>query len=452
MRATADLSSEPRLFAPEWRSLTIGSVALCSMTAFEAIGVAAGMPAVAADLDGLPLYALAFSGTLAGSVVAMVWSGQDCDRHGPLRSMAGGIALFALGLLLAGLAGSMPMLVVGRVTQGLGVGALGVALFVATARVVPAALHPRLFALFSSAWVLPAVIGPSIAGWIVDQLGWRWLFLGVAGLLLPTAILILPPLRRRQGANLTTRSHPHLLVWALLASASSVSLALGAQAGTWAPYLVLASLGGAGLAAARLLPTGTLAMARGLPTVISLRGLNSAAFFLCEAFIPLWLNEQRGWSITAAGMALTGGALGWSLGSHLQSRIIGEVARLTWLRRGCQLLVAGIVICGLSVLGLLADWMMLFGWSITGLGIGLSSPMLGVLTLKLAPTDAQGKYSSALQLSAALGTGAALASGGLVFSVLHADAPVAAFASVFGLSALLALVGWFGSGRIVKNE
>ena len=296
------------------------------------------------------------------------------------------------------------------------------------------------------------MIGPSIAGWIVDQLGWRWLFLGVAGLLLPTAILILPPLRRRQGANLTTRSHPHLLVWALLASASSVSLALGAQAGTWAPYLVLASLGGAGLAAARLLPTGTLAMARGLPTVISLRGLNSAAFFLCEAFIPLWLNEQRGWSITAAGMALTGGALGWSLGSHLQSRIIGEVARLTWLRRGCQLLVAGIVICGLSVLGLLADWMMLFGWSITGLGIGLSSPMLGVLTLKLAPTDAQGKYSSALQLSAALGTGAALASGGLVFSVLHADAPVAAFASVFGLSALLALVGWFGSGRIVKNE
>lgn len=452
MQATAGVTWEAGLFAPEWRSLTIGSVALCSMMAFEAIGVAAGMPAVAADLDGLSLYALAFSGTLAGSVVAMVWSGQDCDRHGPLRSMAGGIALFALGLLLAGLAGSMAMLVVGRIVQGLGVGALGVALFVATARVVPTALHPRLFALFSSAWVVPAIVGPSIAGWIVDTLGWRWLFLGVAGLLLPTAILILPPLKHARGASTATQPRRHLLSWALLASASSVTLALGAQAGAWAPHLVLASLAGAGVAATRLLPTGTLRMAHGLPTVISLRGLNAAAFFLCEAFIPLWLNQQRSWSITAAGLALTGGALGWSLGSHLQSRIIGDAARQAWLTRGCQLLVAGIAVCTLAVLGLVGDWMLLLGWSVTGLGIGLSSPMLGVLTLKLAPATEQGKYSSALQLSAALGTGAALASGGLLFSLLHSEAPSSAFASVFGLSALLALVGWVSSGRIARHE
>lgn len=451
MQATAGVMGNAGLFAPEWRSLTIGSVALCSMMAFEAIGVAAGMPAVAADLDGLSLYALAFSGTLAGSVVAMVWSGQDCDRHGPLRSMAGGIGLFALGLLLAGLAGSMAMLVVGRIVQGLGVGALGVALFVATARVVPTALHPRLFALFSSAWVLPAIVGPSIAGWIVDALGWRWLFLGVAGLLLPSAVLILPPLRHARGASTANQPRRHLWSWALLASACSVSLALGAQAGSFAPHLVLASLAGVGLAAARLLPTGALRMAHGLPTVISLRGLNAAAFFLCEAFIPLWLNELRGWSITAAGLALTGGALGWSLGSHLQSRITADAARQAWLTRGCLLLVVGIALCGLAVLGVAADWILLLGWSVTGLGIGLSSPMLGVLTLKLAPASEQGKYSSALQLSAALGTGAALASGGLVFSLLHDTAPVLAFASVFGWSALLALVAWVSSGRIAKN-
>lgn len=448
MQASAELSWESSLFAPEWRSLTIGAVALCSMIAFEAIGVAAGMPAVAADLDGIALYALAFSGTLAGSVVAMVWSGRDCDRHGPLRSMAGGIASFALGLLLAGLAGSMATLVVGRIVQGLGVGALGVALFVATARVVPAALHPRLFALFSTAWVLPAVIGPSIAGWIVDQLGWRWLFLGVAALLLPTAMLVLPALKSTHRSGAPVQRHGRLLPWALLAAAGSVALALGAQTGAWAPIVVCTALSATVVAAAHLLPPGTLRIARGLPTVISLRGFNAAAFFLCEAFIPLWLNEQRGWSITAAGLALTGGALGWSLGSQLQSRILGDAARAAWLSRGCLLLFAGIVICGLAVPGVLADWMMLVGWSLAGLGIGLSSPMLGVLTLKLAPAEEQGRYSSALQLSAALGTSAALASGGLLFSLFHGLAPVSAFASVFGLSALSALAGWISSGRI----
>ena len=183
------------LFAPEWRALSLGAIGLCSMIAFEAIGVAAGMPAVAAALNGVPLYALAFAGTLAGSLIAMVWAGRDCDRHGPMRAMTGGLLLFSAGLLLAGLATSMTMLVTGRLVQGLGVGSLVVALYVAAARKLPDALHPRLFALFSAAWVVPAIVGPAISGWVVEHLGWRWLFLGIALLLLPVALLVLPPLR-----------------------------------------------------------------------------------------------------------------------------------------------------------------------------------------------------------------------------------------------------------------
>ena len=435
------------LFSREYRSLSIGAVTLCSMIAFEAIGIAAGMPAVASALDGLSLYALAFAGTLAGSVVAMVWSGRDCDLHGPFRSMAVGMLLFALGLLLAGVAQSMVVLVSGRVIQGFGVGALGVALYVSTARALPTELHPRLFALFSSAWVIPAVIGPAISGWIVEHLGWRWLFLGILILLLPTAALILPGLRDQpESAPASSRSW-RMLPWAALASISSVTLAISAYAGRWTAWVVVMSMAATILAASRLLPRGTLRMLRGLPTVIAVRGLNSAAFFLSEAFIPLWLHQQRHWSITTAGLALTGGALSWSLGSHLQSRMTDDATRDAWLQRGCLFLTLGIGICITAIIGLLPDWCILAGWTITGLGMGISFPMLAVLTLKLAPRELQGSYSSALQLSSALCTSAALAAGGLTFSLLHEQTPTRAFVSVYALAAMIAVIAWISSAR-----
>ena len=448
LKAMPSVIPSDSLFSRERRALSIGTVGLCSMIAFEAIGVAAGMPAVAAALDGVSLYALAFAGTLAGSLVAMVWSGRDCDQHGPMRSMVGGMLLFAAGLLLAGLAGSMPMLVVGRIVQGLGVGALGVALYVAVAHTLPGALHPKLFALFSTAWVIPAVIGPVISGWVVDHLGWRWLFLGIAVLLVPTAALILPPLRGAGAPDATAPRSWRVLPWALLASVCCIALTVSASAGRWTVPVVVVSLSAIGLAAKTLLPAGTLTLARGLPAVIALRALNSAAFFLCEAFVPLWLHQQRGWSITAAGLALTGGALSWSLGSHLQSRIIDDAARQSWLARGCLFLASGIAACGVTVIGFLPDWTMLGAWTLVGLGMGLSFPMLGVLTLKLAPRQQQGTYSSALQLGAALCTSAALATGGLLFSILIAAMPTAAFASVFALAALFAATAWISVARV----
>lgn len=448
MHAVIHPQSNPSLFSPAWRNLSIGATGLCSMMAFEAIGVAAGMPAVATALDGMTLYALAFASTLAGSVVAMVWSGNDCDRNGPFRSMAGGMLLFGIGLLLSGLAGSMAMLVVGRIIQGFGIGALGVALYVATARAIPPALLPRLFALFSSAWVVPAVIGPAVSGYIVEGLGWRWLFLGIFLLLLPTAALVLPPLHRNGEPAARATQRPRALTWALLAAIGSVGLSLSGNAGHWAPLLVVAALGVLVPAARRLLPVGSLRLARGLPTVIALRGINASAFFLCEAFIPLWLHVERGWSITAAGLALTCGALSWSAGSHLQSHITDEGQRRAWLERGCLVLWTGVVTSGLTVLNIWPDWMLLVGWSISGLGVGLSLPMLGVLTLELAPHDQQGTYSSALQLCAALCTSAALAAGGVVFSLLHGKSPLLAHASVFVLATGLATLSVISAPRV----
>lgn len=64
------------------RSLTVGSVALVSLGAFEAVAVATAMPTVAAALDGLSGYALAFGLPLATSALGMVVAGAWSDARG----------------------------------------------------------------------------------------------------------------------------------------------------------------------------------------------------------------------------------------------------------------------------------------------------------------------------------------------------------------------------------
>lgn len=405
------------LFAPGRRAACIGAVALISMLAFESIAVATAMPAVAGALDGLPLYALAFGATLATSVLGMTAAGQLCDKRGPYRAALAGLVAFLAGLLLAGFATSMPALVLGRALQGLGSGVLGVTLYVGVGRVVPQALHPKLFALFAGAWVLPGLVGPALASFLVQGLGWRSVFLAVAAAVPVAAMLILPALRR-VGSGTGEVLRWGAMRWALLASAGALALhGASQQSGIGAGLLFAAGLAGAGFAAKRLLPAGTLTAARGLPTVILLRGLIAAAFASSEAFLPLLLTEHFGWSLTQAGMALSAGAVTWSIGSAVQARVHGAAARRRLLPAGFALAATGLgVVMAPLLSAALPAWLVLLGWVGVGLGIGLSFPMLSVLLLKLSPPEQQGSNTSALQLTDALVSSAALACAGLLFN------------------------------------
>jgi MFS family permease len=171
------------------------------------------------------------------------------------------------------------------------------------------------------------------------------------------------------------------------------------------------------IAARQLLPAGTLAAARGLPSVILLRGFIAAAFASAEAFLPLLLTHHFGWSLTQAGIALSAGAVTWSIGSAVQARVQGEAARRRLLPTGFALGAAGLAVVMVPVVvAALPSWIALVGWVGMGLGIGLSFPMLSVLLLQLSPPEQQGANSSALQLSDALVSSAALGGAGLLFN------------------------------------
>lgn len=439
-----------RILGPRLRATTVGSVALISLLAFEALAVGTAMPTVAASLDGLALYALAFGGPFASGVLAMVLSGIWCDARGPRAPMWHGVGWFVAGLLVAGLAPVMSVLVVGRVVQGFGSGLLSVALYVIVGRVYPEPLHRRIFAAFAAAWVVPSLVGPAVAGLVVEHLGWRWVFLAVPAVAVPAVLLVHPGLRS-VGVPEATRPPRDAVTrvgWACGAAASAALLHHGGQQrGPLAVGLVVVALAGLLVCAPRLLPPGFLRAGRGLPTVVGLRGLASAAFVGAEVVIPLLLSRERGLSPTGAGVALTVGAVSWSLGSWLQGRLPEPRSRATLPRIGLLCIGTGIAVFALAVWPAVPVAVGVLGWSLSGLGMGLTYPSLSVLTLELSARGEQGRNSSSLQLGDALFAATVLASTGALLATGSGPGPVVYLAAL-AVSAGLALFGALLAGRV----
>ncbi|MHA7190962.1 MFS transporter [Arthrobacter sp. MDT2-16] len=417
------------VMTPELRPLTIGILAIITCAAFEAMAVITAMPSVARELSGEASYGLAFSMYLTASLLGTVVAGSWCDRKGPRPALAVGMTLMILGLLVAGVASDFWLVTVGRAVSGLGGGAMIVAVYVVIGRSFPQRAQPVVFGWLAAAWVLPALIGPVVAGFVTQQFGWRWVFLGAAPVVLAAVVIVWPktrelgPLDSNEAGSARARVLRGLALvggvfvaqWAVVRLADTQDPDAGTVTG-------LALLAAAGVVVAlfvlpALLPKGTLVLGRGLPSIIATRGLVNVAFFGTEAFIPLMLASSRDIDPGTAGLTLSAGALGWSAGSYVQ-------ARVTFKRQ--WLLVAGSSILSLSLGGFaLATaveaplWVLAVVWGLSGFAMGMTLSSTSVLVLKLSPTTEQGRNSAALQISDQLGGVAGTAGAGALFALLR---------------------------------
>jgi MFS family permease len=434
------------LWAPDRRAATTGLLLLVTLAAFEEMGVSTAVPTLIHDLHGESLYSWPFTMFLAGQVVGNVVGGQVCDRRGPARMLLLGPLLFALGLVVAGTSGSMAQLLVGRVLQGLGGGAQVVALYVLIAIVFPERDRPAAFGAIATAWVVPSLIGPTVSGLVTQYLNWRWVFLGLAPLVLIGWALVvlvvrrLPPFEpaesgeRRRG--MTLAAVVGAIGLAVVSSASDHPDAVGVA-------IVVIGLAAMAPAVLVLLPKGTLRVRRGLPSSVLARAVMSAAFIGSEAFLPLVLQQVHGFSPALAGVPLTAAAVGWWAGSSWQARR-PDTSRTVFVRWGFVAIALGLVLVTLVAPTWGPAWLAAPAWLVGGLGMGLATASVSVLVLGQSPAADRGFNSAAVQLSDLFGQSVAIALGGVLVAQLG---PAGGWAPLNALLVALALVGALVIGR-----
>ncbi|MDQ4127719.1 MAG: MFS transporter [Actinomycetota bacterium] len=464
--------SEGGILDRRHRALTVGAVLAVSIVAFEALALTTVAPTIARSLGGLGLYAWIFSAFLLAQIVGAVAAGGQADRRGPAKPFLVSLALLGAGLLAGALSPNMLILILARALQGLGGGALVTCVYAIINTSYPDALRPRMLAAFSSAFVLPALVGPTVAGFVAEQFTWRAVFYGLLPLLLAVGLLTAPAFGRlvpssAKGTDYTpTRNRlPSAILLAAGTGVLLTGLKVAAEEGRsfagLEPATVGLPLAGAGLlvtipALRNVLPAGTLVAREGLPATIAAKGLLASGYFYTEVYLILALTESSGYTAITAGLVVSAGALSWTTATWIQERLDkrneghGRRARTLF---GVLLVSAGVSVLAAAVFaGALSLALALAGWVISGLGMGLANPASLTIAFAHAPDGREGAVSSAVLISELFFPATSIGVGGALVALgAAAGEPQSGVITAFVLSPILVALALILARRLPRE-
>src|SRR4051794_31531673 len=358
--------------------LSVGLVAIDSTI------LATAIPAIVGDLGGFNQFPWLFSVYLLAQAVSVPVYGKVADLVGRKPVMLVGIALFLAGSLLCGLAWSMTSLIVFRLVQGLGAGAVQPMGMTIVGDIYSLQERAKVQGYIASVWALSSVIGPTLGGVFADYLSWRWIFFVNLPVGAAAAFVLVrqfhESIERRKhridylGAGLLGLGGTVLLLalleggqrWAWDSSTSVLLFALGVlplvlfvwvESRAAEPVLPLWVLGNRTLVTANLasLVVGVLTL-----------GLSS--------YVPVFAQGVLGHGAVVGGLALAAMTLGWPVAASISGRFYLTIAFRLTLLMGGLFAVAG------AALLLRADasssiWALAVPRFVMGLGFGfVASP------------------------------------------------------------------------------
>ncbi|MFD2354546.1 MFS transporter [Nonomuraea ferruginea] len=307
------------------------------------------LPSVVGDLGGLEQMPAVITAYLVAATVVMPVYGKLGDRFGRKPLMQVAIVIFVVGAVLCATAASMPQFIAFRAVQGVGGGGLMIGAQAVIGEVVSPRERGRYLGLIGAAYVVAAVGGPLIGGFLIDSAGWRWIFaiyppLGLLAFVVLTATLKLPRPESRAPVDIAGAVTLGLAVVGVVMlgqTRNPVFLALAALAVP--AWLVTARYATDPILPLRLFRDRAFAV----PVLISL--LIGFALFGTLTYIPAYLQIAHGASATGAGLLVTALMAGVLTTTVVSGRLITRTGRYKrYPVAGTALAAAGLAVLPLA--------------------------------------------------------------------------------------------------------
>ncbi|CAB3754026.1 MDR family MFS transporter [Paraburkholderia solisilvae] len=405
------------------RSLILGTIMLATfMVSIESTIVATAMPRVVGQLGGFNYYSWVFSAFLLAQSATTPIYGKLSDMFGRKPVLVVGIVLFLAGSLLCGFGWSMTSLIVFRVLQGLGAGAIYPVAMTIIGDLYKLEERGRAQGMIAIVWAVSAVVGPLAGGVIVDNFAWAWIFwinlpLGVCAII-GFAILLREAVEHRQvkidyaGALLFSIAIISLLV--LLTETNATG---GVLVGLAALFVVSGALFifREKRAAAPIISL-ELWTRRVIVTSNAATLLAGMALIGLTTVLPIYVQGVLGRSPIVAGMTLTALVVGWPLAVMMSGRLFRTFGIHRTVRTGSVAFPVGAMVL-LFLTPHSEPAVAAMGSFLMGFGMGLVSITGIVLVQESVEWSMRGSATAAIIFSRSLGSTLGAAALGAILNV-----------------------------------
>ncbi|MDI2031404.1 MDR family MFS transporter [Saccharopolyspora sp. TS4A08] len=303
-----------------------------ALVALDATIIATASSTIARDLGSFAQVPWLFSAYMLAQAVSTPLFGRLADVLGRKRLMLAGVGFFLVGSVLCGAAWSMPAMIVGRVLQGLGAGAVMPVSLTIAADIYTLQERAKTQGYLASVWAISSVVGPTLGGVFSEFVSWRWIFWINLPLCFAAATMLVlkyhesPREGDREpidylGASLLTGGSTLMLLGLLEGGTSWAWLSVPSVAIFAAAVLLLAGFAVHALRSSHPILNLRLLRRRvvGVPTAIAL--LVGVIVLGLSTYVPIYAQGVLGVGPLVAGFALAAMTVGWPLAATNAGRV-----------------------------------------------------------------------------------------------------------------------------------
>ena len=402
--------------------LTMGGLMLALfLAALDQTVVSTAMPRIIADLGGFDRFTWVTTSYLVASTTVVPIVGRLSDLYGRKAFFLGGIIIFLVGSVLAGASQTMNQLIFFRAIQGIGGGSIMALSFASVGDLFPPAERGKYQGIVAGVFGLSSVIGPTLGGFITDNLSWNWVFfINVPLTLIVIALFIrfFPNIRPDRLAQRLDFAGMGLLV--LVVVPLMVGLSLGGVHIDWISPETGGILAFAAIMIALFIfveqradePIMPLGIYSNRVVTISLIAVFITGFGMFGAiiFVPLFFQGVLGASATSSGSFLT---------PMMMSMVVtATLAGQTLSRFGGHYRIQGLIGIAIMAAGMALMSRMTADTSfaqavgsivVMGLGLGITFPSFTISVQNAVPHNLLGVVTSATQFYRSVGGALGLA-------------------------------------------